>query len=86
MVQVCGPGDLDCSVYMKWSQDGWAWGDPADLGTPVVSADGAYLAHAPVLASFAAKGALLVTAQMVMNENGPCSAQTSLLLVVAPPP
>jgi hypothetical protein len=70
VVQVCGPSDLACSVYIRWSRDGWHWGDPSDMGKGVVAPSGVYLAHSPVLALWASKGALLATAQMVMNANG----------------
>lgn len=38
--EVCGP-DARCPVAVKLSPDGLHWGDPADLGQPVRTADGA---------------------------------------------
>jgi hypothetical protein len=43
--EVCGDGD--CRAHVKTSPDGMDWSPASDLGSPIATADGWYLAHTP---------------------------------------
>ncbi|WP_288938397.1 sialidase family protein [uncultured Sphingomonas sp.] len=63
--EICGPGR--CAVYIRYSRDGWDYGDPRDPGVRVQTAAGQYLAHAPTVA--ASGDRLLVVGQMVFEAD-----------------
>lgn len=71
-------GSAACAVYSRTSQDGWNWGDPANMGTRIVSASGQYFEHAPTNAwapsASSANGTIFVTAQMMLESNGAVSS------------
>ncbi|MFF0147238.1 hypothetical protein ATK36_2748 [Amycolatopsis sulphurea] len=50
--EICNYGDRYCDPYYKISADGANWGDPADPGTRVVTANGNYFQHAQTLTLF----------------------------------
>ncbi|SEH01133.1 Ricin-type beta-trefoil lectin domain-containing protein [Nonomuraea solani] len=57
-----------CRVYLRTSSDGWNWGDPANPGTIIRTADGKHLAHAPTVAwapGGGPGGRLMVIAKLV---------------------
>jgi hypothetical protein len=62
------PNGHGCRVYLRTSADGWNWGDPADRGTIIRTADGKHLAHAPTVAwapGGGPDGRILVIAKLV---------------------
>jgi hypothetical protein len=69
-------GPRNGQVFIKFSRDGLHWGDPADHGTPVVSAGGAWPAACPVIQWFptgAPGGVIVVSAERAGgggNEGG----------------
>ena len=74
--EVCNlPAQFSCQAHIRTSVDGWDWGNPGDIGTPIMLPDGAFLAHTPVLAALQQYGAstlpsIVVTAQMMLLGNG----------------
>ena len=76
-------GTAACAVYSRTSTDGWHWGDPTADGKRVVTAEGGYLAHAPVnfwSPTGAPGGALLLVSQMVFGPTGEISAESGQVL------
>ncbi|WP_370946377.1 sialidase family protein [Amycolatopsis sp. cg5] len=50
--EICNYGDRYCDPYFKISADGANWGDPADPGTRVQTADGNHFQHAQTITLF----------------------------------
>ncbi|MFI5605923.1 exo-alpha-sialidase [Amycolatopsis sp. NPDC051903] len=50
--EICNYGDRYCDPYYKISADGANWGDPADPGTRVMTANGDYFQHAQTVTLF----------------------------------
>jgi hypothetical protein len=50
--EICNFRDRYCDPYFKISPDGANWGDPADPGTRVTTANGNYFQHAQTIALF----------------------------------
>lgn len=50
--EICNYGDRYCDPYFKISDDGANWGDPADPGTRVMTANGDYFQHAQTVTLF----------------------------------
>jgi hypothetical protein len=68
--EICGQrGQYFCEAYARTSADGSDWGDPADPGTPMHSADGRYFAHTPTIA-LAPDGRIVLIGQMLMDRDG----------------
>ncbi len=82
--EVCGPIH-HCQVYSRTSADGAHYGDPANLGTPIVTATGQYLAHTPANFFLPQTGELLVVSQMVYEKDGTVSPQNGKLLLFQKP-
>ncbi len=67
--EVCG--HFQCGVFARTSKDGWNFGDPADLGRLLRTADGSYFAHAPQTVWVPnGGGTLLVIGQMLYKGDG----------------
>ena len=68
--EICGQG---CDAYVRHSADGVSWGDPADAGTRIESAEGHHFAHAPTVAwapvAGQPQGRLLALGQMLLNNT-----------------
>jgi hypothetical protein len=62
--EVCG---MNCDTYIRFSKNGYDWGNPSDLGTRVESNEGNHFSHAPTI-SRSEDGRLLVIGQ-VLNKN-----------------
>ncbi|MFD9733673.1 exo-alpha-sialidase [Umezawaea sp. NPDC059074] len=68
--EICGQrGQYFCEAYFRTSPDGADWGDPADPGTPVHSADGRYFAHTPTV-ELGPGGRIVLIGQMLMDQDG----------------
>ncbi len=78
--EVCGVGGAqECAVHVRWSSNVTAWGDATDMGL-LLTANGSYFAHTPVLAvvpqsvadAASAPGVVrvVVTAQMLFDAGG----------------
>jgi hypothetical protein len=73
--EICAPaGKYRCVVHYRTSEDGWDWGDPADLGIRPETADGHYFAHTPNLAWAPErgnpKGKLMLIGQVMHDRDG----------------
>ncbi len=67
-------GARNGQVHVKFSRDGLDWGDPADPGTPVQTAAGAYPSASPIVRWFprgGANGVLLVAAERAADGGDP---------------
>ncbi|MFD9892271.1 sialidase family protein [Amycolatopsis sp. NPDC059027] len=82
--EICNYGDRYCDPYYKISDDGANWGDPADPGTRVTTANGNYFQHAQTIALFPGgpRGVRIVmVGQIYTNSYGtPQSANGQVLL------
>lgn len=65
--EVCG-GSHVCEAYVRGSPDGWGWGDPTNIGTRVLTADGRYPASTPTIT--VAGNTVLLTAMRLRNADG----------------
>ncbi|HEU4459826.1 MAG TPA: sialidase family protein [Methylibium sp.] len=70
----CSTRRLDCTAYLRFSDDGLDWGAPATSGFQPRTADGHVLRHAPTMVwvptAGTAHGALLLIGQLVSVEGG----------------
>ncbi|GAA4539994.1 sialidase family protein [Amycolatopsis samaneae] len=82
--EICNYGDRYCDPYYKISADGANWGDPADPGTRVVTANGNYFQHAQTITLFPGgpRGVRIVmVGQIYTNAQGaPQSGNGQVLL------
>jgi hypothetical protein len=69
--EICG-GPRVCEAYVRWSSDGWNWGNPADAGTRVRTADGRYPASTPTIT--VSGNTVLLNSMRVRNANGTFAA------------
>ncbi len=67
--EICGPER--CAVHIRYSRDGWDYGDSDDPGSRIQTATGEYLAHAPTVTVSGDR--LLVVGQMVYQADGAVS-------------
>lgn len=81
--EMCGP--LNCATFLKSSADGLDWGDPADHGTAIATADGTTFWHTPTLhwapVAGSTTGQLVLQGQILVR-NGvvqPGNGQTVLI-------
>ena len=81
--EVCGP-TAHCQVFFRNSRDGWNFGDPANLGTRIVSTAGQYFSHAPTNLFLPRTGQLLVIGQMLYEADGSISPQNGSVALLAP--
>ena len=82
--EACGPAR--CAVFVRFSADGWDYGDPLVPGARVETATGQWLAHAPTIAWSPRPGApgglLLIVGQMVMDPGGAVSPLDGRVVLV----
>lgn len=79
--EICGMG---CDVFIRFSNDGLNWGNPAEPGTRIESANGHHFAHAPSV-TVLPDGRLLVGGQMLMDaQNQPAPGNGRVLLLGGP--
>jgi hypothetical protein len=60
--ELCGPAR--CIARYRLSEDGWIWGDPANVGSEIRLPNGAFPAHAPRF-TVASNGEILFVAQLI---------------------
>jgi hypothetical protein len=68
-----GVAGADCAVHLRFSSDGWNWGDPNDPGLQPTTVDGMYFAHAPTIVWSdrpGANGRWYLVGQMVYDSAG----------------
>ena len=65
--ELCGPSN--CAVHYKISADGWNWGDPTDLGTPIALPNGQTFWHTPYN-TVLPDGSILLIGQIFVNADG----------------
>jgi hypothetical protein len=66
-----------CSAYFRRSADGWDYGDPHDLGTLVLTADGKHGRHTPVPVwspGPGRAGTILLITEMLVKDGGALDA------------
>jgi hypothetical protein len=83
--ELCGRRDRVCRVHLRTSVDGWDWGDPRDSGTPVETADGKQLLHAPTIAwapGGGPDGRILLVGGLVANARGKLLPESGSTILV----
>lgn len=82
--EMCGPAR--CAVFIRFSADGWDYGDPSAPGQRIETVGGQHLEHAPNLAwtklPGRPDGALVVVGQMVVEADGKTSPLNGRMLFV----
>lgn len=81
----CGPTD-HCKVFFRISTDGLAFGNPYNPGTPVLTATGDFLAHAPSHTFDPATGKLLLVGQIIFQADRTLSPSNGRLIFTHLPP
>ena len=81
----CGPTD-HCKVFFRTSTDGLAFGNPYNPGTPVLTATGDFLAHAPNHTFDPATGKLLLVGQVMLQSDRTLSPSNGRLVFTHLPP
>jgi hypothetical protein len=80
--EICG--SQACAAYSRTSSDGWNWGNSANIGTRIVTADGQWLEHAPVNAwapsALSPNGTILVVGQMMYDQSGSISVGNGITI------
>ena len=80
--EICAlPGQYNCAVFYRRSQNGDDWGNPAELGTRIASNTGAYFTHAPTF-TVSLDGKLLLVGQLLNNEDGSLAEGSGQTLMV----
>lgn len=77
--ELCGPAR--CSAHYRLSEDGWNWGDPANVGTPIRLPNGAFPAHAPRF-TVAEDGTILLVGQLIETPALKLGARNGRVLLV----
>lgn len=77
--EICGMG---CDVFIRFSDDGVNWGNPADPGTRIESTKGHHFAHAPSFTVLPG-GRLLVVGQLLMDAGGQPVADNGRVLMMS---
>ncbi|MDS0223012.1 glycoside hydrolase [Haloarcula sp. S1AR25-5A] len=70
--EVVGEDDVDGEVHVKTSPDGRDWGEPSDLGNPVVTGDGRRFINGPYVTwtpRGGENGTVLVSGKQLVDEN-----------------
>jgi hypothetical protein len=67
--EICNLRPTICGSYTRISDDGADWGNPLDVGTRVVTAEGNYFAHAHTI-TLMPDGRLLSVGQMYVDAGG----------------
>jgi len=80
--EICG--SQACAAFSRISADGWNWGDPANLGTKIVTAAGQWFEHAPTNAwapsATSRNGTILVVGQMMFDGSGTVSSGNGITI------
>lgn len=68
--EICGlAAPYHCDVRLRYSTDGWTWGDPADLGARPTTVDGRYFTHTPTITT-GPDGKLFLIGQILQERDG----------------
>ena len=71
--EICAQPNDSCTAHLRFSSDGWDWGDRTQTGTRPITLQGVHVRHAPTLAFSAAPGSngrLWLVGQMVYDFGG----------------
>jgi hypothetical protein len=71
--ELCGVTSDGCAAHLRFSSDGWNWGDANDPGLQPTTVDGMYFAHAPTVVFSdrpGANGRWYLVGQMVYDSAG----------------
>jgi hypothetical protein len=79
--EICNLAEPLCSIYFRTSADGWDYGDPSLLGTPVRTVDGKYPRHTPGI-DVTASGRILLVSEMLVNADGSHAANNGGAVLV----
>jgi hypothetical protein len=79
--EVCNLPEPLCAVYVRTSRDGWDYGDPANLGTGVRTADGKYPRHTPTI-DVTRSGRILLVSEMLVDADGGHAANNGSAILV----
>ena len=74
-------GPAQFIVYYRLSDDGWNWGNPADVGAEIRLPNGAFPAHAPRF-TVMPDGAILLAAQLIETPQLTLGARNGRVLLV----
>jgi hypothetical protein len=78
--EICNLAPTGCGSYTRISADGDDWGDPLDVGTRVMTADGHYFQHAHTI-TLMPDGRLLTVGQIYVDaKNKPAPGNGGMLL------
>jgi hypothetical protein len=77
--ELCGPAR--CSAHYRLSDDGWNWGNPANVGSEIRLPNGAFPAHAPRF-TVAPDGAILLVGQLIETPELKLGARNGRVLLV----
>jgi hypothetical protein len=76
--ELCGPAH--CIARYRLSNNGWNWGNVADVGVEIRLSNGAFPAHAPTF-TVMPDGAILLVAQLIETRNWSLVRGIGVLLV-----
>lgn len=74
-------GPAQFIVYYRLSDDGWSWGDPANVGAAIRLPNGAFPAHTPRF-TVMPDGAIVLTAQLIETPRLTPGARNGRVLLV----
>jgi hypothetical protein len=77
--ELCGPAH--CSAHYRLSDDGWNWGNAANVGSEIRLPNGAFPAHAPRF-TVAPDGAILLVGQLIETPEFTLGARNGRVLLV----
>lgn len=77
--ELCGPAR--CSVHFRLSNDGWNWGDPSIVGSPIRLPNGSFPAHAARF-TVMPDGSILLAGQLIERPDGAVAPRNGLILLV----
>jgi hypothetical protein len=77
--ELCGPAH--CIARYRLSNDGWNWGNFADVGVEIRLSNGAFPAHAPTF-TVMPDGAILLVGQLIETPNIMLGARNGRVLLV----
>ena len=82
--EICGTDG--CATHLRFSADGWDWGDPGDAALRPAMLDGLHFRHAPTLAVSdrpGASGRLFLVGQMLTDPGGAPAADNGRVLLAS---
>ncbi|MBX3226053.1 MAG: RICIN domain-containing protein [Labilithrix sp.] len=84
--EICALPNDSCTAFVRFSNDGWSWGNVNDRGLRVATIDGKHFRHAPTLSWSSAPGVngrFIMVGQMVHDANGAVARENGTQLLVS---